>query len=498
MNTTLSYKELCDKLAPYGQEHLLRFWDVLSDDQRCRLADQITAVDFSLVAELYQNRDAVIDTAPFEQRAKEPPAYKLGVLSEPIVDESTGQSVLPAYSAKTKISKQDAISAGKTALAAGSYAVILVAGGQGTRLGFDQPKGMFPIGPVSGATLFQIHLQKAISVARKYGVSIPFCVMTSPATHEETVRFLDKNDWFGLPESDRFVFCQGTMPAVSLADGKVLLAERDSIALSPNGHGGMLAGISQKPDSVSDSILDKLAARGVKNLFYFQVDNPFVDICNPEFIGYHILSQSEMTSQVIRKREPSDRVGNVVELDGRLHVIEYSDIPASLANKTTSDGSLEIWAGSIAVHQFNVNFLKRVAPIASALPFHIAKKKVSYVDTVKDAVVTPYEPNAIKFERFIFDLMPSADNSVVVEVDIPHNYGPLKNAPGSPSDSPETVRKQLSELYTEWLTQAGIKVVPGVAVEISPLYANGADDLKARLQKETSVPELIEKPTCFV
>ncbi|MCL2304748.1 MAG: UDPGP type 1 family protein [Planctomycetaceae bacterium] len=425
---SLTMSDLISLLKPFGQEHLLRFWDSLNEQEQSCLSAQIRNIDFRLIAELYQNRDHTIDLAPFEQRAKDPPAYKFGELSE-------GN---PDYSAPKKIGKADAIQLGQEALAKGTYAVMIVAGGQGTRLGFPHPKGMYPIG-LNGETLFQIHFEKVVALTKKYGVVVPLCIMTSPATHDETVEYLGQNDWFGITPENRFLFCQGTMPAVSMLNGKVLLADKGTLALSPDGHGGMLAAINKQ------SILDQLQERGIKHLFYFQVDNPFVDICSPEFLGYHLASGSEMTSQAIRKREPSDRVGNVVELDGKLHVIEYSDIPESLANRRFPDGSLQIWAGSIAVHQFDLGFLRRVSPIASALPFHIAKKKVSYVDEHGQMVV-PQEPNAIKFERFIFDLMPSANNAVVVEVDIPNNYGPLKNAPGSATDSPETVKAQLLEM----------------------------------------------------
>ncbi len=467
--------ELISLLQPFGQEHLLWFWDELDADRRNDLAGQIREIDFALLAELYRNRDHAIDLTPFENRAKDPPAYKFGSLSE-------GR---PAYSAPKKIEKADAIQLARTALAQGTYAVMIVAGGQGTRLGFPHPKGMYPIGPVSGATLFQIHFEKVVSLSRKYGVGVPICIMTSPATYAETVEYLAENDWFGVAQQDRFLFCQGTMPAVEMRGGKILLAEKGHLALSPDGHGGMLAAISKSSGGKS-SVLEQLRERGIENLFYFQVDNPFVDICSPEFVGYHLASGSEMTSQVIRKREPSDRVGNVVELDGKLHVLEYSDIPDSLANRRFPDGSLQIWAGSIAVHQFNLDFLRRVSPIASALPFHIAKKKVAFVDTSGETVA-PNEPNAIKFERFIFDLMPSANNAVVVEVDIPNNYGPLKNAPGSASDSPETVKAQLSEMHTRWLIQAGAKLAPGVTVEISPLFAADPEELTSKIAPGTVI-----------
>ena len=460
---------------PSDQEHLIRFWNELNEQEQSQLSAQIQSVDFRLIAELYENRDHIIDLVPFEQRAKDPPAYKFGTLSDGNTD----------YSAPKKIGKADAIRLGREALAEGSYAVMIVAGGQGTRLGFPHPKGMYPIGPASGATLFQIHFEKVVALSRKYGVGIPVCIMTSPATHAETREYLEKNDWFGVTPENRFLFCQGTMPAVAMLDGKVLLAEKSSLALSPDGHGGMLAAMNQS------STLDQLQNRGIKHLFYFQVDNPFVDICSPEFLGYHLDSGSEMTSQVIRKREPSDRVGNIVELDGKLHVIEYSDIPESLANRRFPDGSLQIWAGSIAVHVIAMSLLDRMSKNSTALPFHIAKKKVPFIDTKTGELRQPTEPNAIKLERFVFDLLPSAKNAVVVEVDIPNHYAPLKNAPGSDDSSPETVARQISDLHTSWLQQAGAVVAPNTPMEISPLFADSPEAVVKKIKPGT----VFDQPT---
>ncbi len=463
-------QQLLSLLEPFGQEHLLRFWDELSEPQREVLAGQIRSIDFDLIQRLYGRRDVEIDATSFAERGKEPPAYRCGILSEGNYKSS----------APFEIPKSRAIAAGEVALAAGRYAVLIVAGGQGTRLGFPHPKGMFPIGPVQKTTLFQIHCEKVLALAKRFKTAVPLCLMSSPATHEETIDFLGKNDWFGIPENDRFLFCQGTMPAVDLANGKVLLSEKGQIALSPDGHGGMLAAISKPQKAGKPSVLDRLHERGIEHLFYFQVDNPLVDICGREFLGYHLLNDSELTSQVIRKQSPSDRVGNIVELDGKLHVIEYSDIPASLANRRRVDGSLEIWAGSIAVHQFKLDFLRRLAPSGTALPFHIAKKKVPFIDpaTAAGSKIEPPEPNAVKFERFIFDLLPSAQNAVVVEVDPARNYAPLKNASGAEEHSPEAVRAQIAAFYAEWLEKAGAQVVPGTPIEISPLFADRPEELK--------------------
>ena len=423
MNPTPLKQSLISYLTSFGQQHLLAHWDALTHSQRQQLTSQIDGIDFVQLATLYDNRDDLIDVATLVDRAKEPPAFQLG-------------------SDANAISRSDAEQAGRDVLAAGKVAALVVAGGQGTRLGFNHPKGMFPIGPIGDTTLFQIHVEKILTRSRQYGRPIPFCIMTSPATHDETVEYFAKHERFGLAESDLLIFCQGTMPVVSLADGKVLLAAPHQIAMSPDGHGGMLAAFDKS------GCLDRLRERGVEMLFFFQVDNPLVDIANEEFLGYHVLSRSELTSQVVRKQSPQERVGNIVGIDGRLHVIEYSDLPEANAERRKPNGSLEIWAGSIAVHVMGLDFLKRQAENETSLPFHIAKKTVPYIDA-DGRPVQPTEPNAIKFERFIFDLLPAAENAIVVEVDPRYHFAPLKNASGSPTDSPESVRKQLLDVQNE-------------------------------------------------
>ena len=185
--------------------------------------------------------------------------------------------------------------------------------------------------------------------------------------------------------------------------------------------------------------LDDIERRGIRQLFYFQVDNPLVDICGPEFVGYHLLSGSEFSTQVVAKRDPLERVGNVVQVDGRLMVIEYSDLPDEAAQRRNPDGSLAIWAGSIAVHVIDAALLRRTADAADGLPFHVARKKVACLDAAGRRI-EPSQPNAIKFERFIFDLMPQARRAIVVEVDPARAFAPLKNEPGAKADTPENVR----------------------------------------------------------
>jgi UDP-N-acetylglucosamine/UDP-N-acetylgalactosamine diphosphorylase len=459
--------DLLALLAAHGQEHLLRFWDALGDLERESLSAELRQIDFALLARLRAGRAGGEDVRALADRAASPRAFRLGEGGD-------------------RFSPEDARQAGAEALQAGRIGAMLVAGGQGTRLGADRPKGMFPIGPVSGKSLFHWHAEKIVAVMRRYGTRLPWYVMTSPATHAATVDFFAQHGRFGFPAEDLQFFCQGTMPAVDRTTGKVLLAEPHQVALSPDGHGGMLAAFH------GSGALADARRRGVEHLFYFQVDNPLVDVCSPEFLGYHLLSGSEFSTQVVRKREPLDRVGNVVEADGRLRVIEYSDLPDEVARRRNPDGSLAIWAGSIAVHAMETAFLERMAGSAEALPFHSACKKVAYVDSVGKRV-EPEKPNAVKFERFIFDLMPAAQRAILVEIDPAEHFAPLKNAPGSKEDSPEMVKARLVALHARWLRQAGAEVADGVDVEIGPLWALDAAEVARKLPSGTR----ITKPTYF-
>jgi UDP-N-acetylglucosamine/UDP-N-acetylgalactosamine diphosphorylase len=454
-------------LRPHGQEHLLAFWDQLDDAERRSLAEQIEAIDFSLIRRLYQSRAEQDDVRQLAARAAPPPAFRL-------------------HAAENPFTPQQAHGRAEEALGAGQLGVILVAGGQGTRLGFDHPKGMFPIGPLSGKTLFQIHVEKIAAAARRYAVRIPLYLMTSPATHDETVAFFAAEQRFGLPADDLFIFRQGTMPAVDAQSGRVLLEAPGQIAASPDGHGGTLAAL------LRSGALDDIERRDIRHLFYLQVDNPLVDICGREFVGYHLLAGSEFSTQVVAKRDPLDRVGNVVQVDGHLMVIEYSDLPDGDAQRRNADGSLAIWAGSIAVHVMDVAFLRRLAGSADALPFHIAQKLVRALD-VEEKDAEPRQASAIKFERFIFDLMPQARHAIVVEVDQARAFAPLKNAPGAKADTPDAVRAQMAALGRAWLRRAGAEIGDDIPVEISPLFALDVDELAAKIQPGTR----IATPTYF-
>ena len=463
--TVADKQALLARLRPAGQEHVVAFWDGLDETQRRRLAGQIAQIDWNVLARLRGRRSdsATDDQAQFAAlaaRAVSPPAIRLA-----------GQG---------PFTRQQAIDRGQAALRAGEVGMILVAGGLGTRLGFDQPKGMFEIGPLSKRCLFAVLIDQLRAVARRYAASIPLHVMTSPATDAATREFFQQQGHFGLSTSELRFFCQATMWALDDRGEKILLESPDSLFLGPDGHGGMLQALA------SSGCLADAGTRGIKYLFYGQVDNPLLSVCDPYLIGCHILSRSQMTTQVARKRDPLERVGNVVSIDGRVHIIEYSDLPESAARQTNPDGSLKLWAGNLAVHIFDVGFLESAAADPDALPFHTAHKKVPYVDAAGHRV-EPDQPNAIRFERFIFDLLPRAENALVVEADPAEAFAPVKNADGEKTDTPQAAKAAMIALHRRWLKEAGMQIADTVAVEINPLWALDAAEIRQKLTTGTTI-----------
>jgi len=426
-----------------GQQHLFAHWDRLDEPTRRSFQRELEAVDWALVASLGAPADGV-SAAPaiVADRAATPRCLRLG---------DPGNTIPPAEAARC----------GGAALSAGAVGAILVAGGQGSRLGCQGPKGLFPVGPVSRATLFEVLLGKLVAVRRRFGRDVPLAIMTSSATDADTRAFLAANRCCGLDPDRVLVFQQRDLPSVDAATGLLLLDSPGHLALAPDGHGGMLVALADCGG------LDWFRRQGAEHLVSFQVDNPLARPLDPEFLGYHLLSAADFTTQVVRKREPGERVGVVVEESGRCGVIEYSDLPADLAAARLPDGSLRFHAGSIAVHAFTRPFLEATAAREDALPLHRALKVVPCLDAAGRRA-TPAAPNAIKFERFIFDLMPLAGRVCVVEIEAADGFAPLKNPPGSAADSPEHVHAALVAHARRMLARAGVTVADEVDVELAP------------------------------
>jgi UDP-N-acetylglucosamine/UDP-N-acetylgalactosamine diphosphorylase len=439
--------ELLHRLARHGQQHVLVGWDDLPTADRVALVGQLAGIDLGELDALYRRKDEPHTVLPARDRIAPVP-------------------IQPAAASAEDVAR------GEAALRGGEVAALVVAGGQGSRLGSDRPKGVFPVGPVSGASLFRVHAEKVLALSRRYGAAVPFLVMTSPATHAETVAYFRAEAFFGLAERDVYFFQQGTMPAVDLASGKLLLERPGKLFQSPNGHGGTLTAAAET------GLLADLTKRGVKHVFYFQVDNPLVKVCDPGFVGRHVAAAAEASSKVVVKEQPGEKVGILAAIDGRCGIIEYSDLPDAMAAERDAGGALTFRAGSPAIHLFTVPFLERVTARGTGLAYHLARKKVPFYDAATGRTVEPADANAIKFELFVFDALPMAERWLAVETPRAEEFAPLKNGTGP--DSPQTVRAAISALHAGWLEAAGVPT-HGHPVEVSPLVALDAAELRSKL-----------------
>ena len=439
----MKYEEAQSLLKKNSQEHILAHWKKLSASSRKALLEQIEAIDFKAVKRC-QN-----------------------VLSgKETVNAKKGKPIAPKVAELKGAARNKAIAAGEDELRNGRVAVLLVAGGQGSRLGFDGPKGAYSIGPITGAPLFAFHARKVLALSIRYATSIPFYVMTSEANYEATVEHFEENDYYGIPQDDVIFFKQGMWPAMT-NDGKIVMDQIDHIFMSPDGHGGVISALK------STGCFADMRKRGIKSVFFFQVDNPLVEVADPAFIGYHVLNNSEYSLKLCAKREPTEGLGMVVKRDGHFDIIEYTEMTDEMNNRRTKNGELYFKYGSPAIHVFDRAFLEREA--SKAMPLHLAHKKIQYVNE-KGEVVKPDAPNAYKFEKFIFDSLSDAKSVACMAFDRAEEFSPVKNAQGK--DSPATCQADLQAKWRRQLKEAGITFPENMPIEIDPVYALDALDIK--------------------
>ncbi len=458
------------RLRACGQEHLLAHWESLSADARRTLAARISELPLELVASIFQS---TAHSAPEDCSSLAPvPVHR------------RDHPDAPRFRAE-----------GERLLREGRVAAFTVAGGQGTRLGWRGPKGTYPATVITGKPLFRVFAEQLRAAERRFGRTIPWYVMTSPLNDAETRAFFKDNEYFGRPPVDHFLFPQGVLPTVDL-EGRVLLAAPDEPATNPDGHGGSLRALRQS------GAIDDMAARGIQVVSYFQVDNPLVHAIDPLFLGLHATaedSSAEMSSKCVPKRDAFEKVGVLCHGPGPggrsvTRVVEYSDLPRTLAERRAADGRLLLDAGSIAVHAISVPFLRRLTedPDRFALPWHRALKKTPHFDPRAGRRVDPAEPNSVKFEAFIFDALALAERSLVMQTSRSEEFAPIKNASGE--DSPEASHRLQTERAAEWLASHGV-VIPrrddgsvDARIEISPLTALEASDLAS-----VSLPARVER-----
>ena len=366
-------------------------------------------------------------------------------------------------------------------------AAFTVAGGQGTRLGYDGPKGTFPVTPVRRKPLFQVFAEKLLAAGRRHGRPLHWFIMTSHLNHAATEAFFEERRHFGLDPGRVHFFRQGRMPAVD-GDGRIMLEAPGAIAMSPDGHGGSLRALARS------GALDLAAAEGIDVFSYFQVDNPLVRCADPEFIGWHLNRGSEMSSKMIPKQYPEEKLGHFCVRDGRLLVVEYSDLPMERQRETDVRGRLRFLPGSIAIHIIDREFARRMAAGTAGLPWHRASKKIPTIDA-EGRPVKPAAPNGVKFEMFVFDALPLARNPLVIETNRADDFSPVKNAEGV--DSPRTCREDQLRQYARWLRAAGAGVrtdatgLPDLALEVSPLFACDEASFSERWNRLAPKPDIV-------
>jgi UDP-N-acetylglucosamine/UDP-N-acetylgalactosamine diphosphorylase len=436
-----------------GQGHVFEHAAALSAEQRARLVEQVEAVDFELV----RHHAALL---------REPAAaHPRGELAPPEVFPLRRD---PAAERRARAARE----AGERLLAAGGVGYLLVAGGQASRLGFEGPKGALAIGPVSDWSLFELHARRLRAAAERHGRGAPWYVMTSRQNDRSTREFFHSRGWFGLKEEDVVFFRQSMVPALDF-EGRILMASASELFLAPNGHGGVLAAFAE-----SGALADA-RRRGLRQLSYFQVDNPLAPPADPLFLGLHELERAQMSSKVVEKRDAAEKVGVLGLSRGRLCCIEYSDLPQELREARDASGALAFRAGNIALHVLELDFVARLTEGGLQLPWHVARKAITVWRGGR-----MQEVQGAKFETFVFDALSAAERSVTLEVERAREFSPVKNASGE--DSPATARGDLCRLHAGWVRAANLELPEpdeeGLhPVEVDPLVAEDRDTFLRRL-----------------
>lgn len=407
----VSDEEVMEKFRAAGQGHVFRFLDRLEGRARLALLQSARSVDLDRL----------------ERLALEARTAPAGLAVEPLEGARVHRR---AGLLENRVLREQAEAAGRELVDGGKVACLTLAGGEGTRLGFDGPKACFPIGP-GERTLLDIQAAAVARASQGAARPIPWILLVSPSTEEGIRNYIRRKGLPGVEPASLRIVCQGTLPALD-DEGKLLLAAADRIAMAPDGHGGALRALR-----VSGT-LAWLVNMGIEELSCIQVDNPLAPPADPLFLGLHRRAKGQMSSKVFPKARPAEKVGVVVHRKGKPVVIEYTELPEELAGLRRPDGGLVHWAANMAAHVLSLPFAAAVA--FRGLPLHHVRKVVPHVGPEGTRVV-PGAPNAWKFESFLFDALEMASSGVVLEVDRGLEFAPVKSATGA--DTPEAARDLL-------------------------------------------------------
>lgn len=452
--------QLRQKYTDADQGHVFTFYDTLPSDEQAALYSQLSGFDPVRINEYAQRA-----LKPVESDDK--PA-----LLEPLPESATA-SILD--SKPEDITKW--YGSGLDLISKNQVAVVLMAGGQGTRLGSSAPKGCYDIGLPSHKSLFQIQAERIRKVqelaaaktgADKSSVVVPWYVMTSGPTRKPTEEFFEKNNYFGLDRANVQIFEQGVLPCIS-NDGKILLESRGKVAVAPDGNGGIYQAL------ILWGVLDDMRKRGIQHIHAYCVDNCLVKVADPVFIGFSAEQKVEIATKVVRKRNATESVGLILSRNGKPDVVEYSEIDKATAEAEDPHhpGVLKFRAANIVNHYYSIGFLESIPEWAHKLPHHVARKKIPAADLETGETVKPEKPNGIKLEQFVFDVFPmlSLDKFACMEVQREDEFSPLKNAKGTGQDDEDTSKAAVMGQGEKWAKAAGATVVADGGVEISPLIS---------------------------
>jgi UDP-N-acetylglucosamine/UDP-N-acetylgalactosamine diphosphorylase len=468
-STTMDEQEIRQRYEQAGQAHVFDHYDdILDVASKQSFLQQLNAIAVESLASLY--------TAALEQEAA----------------SSHASSPIQPYSGPTARST-DAIEeywkVGIDAIAHGRVAALVLAGGQGTRLGYAGPKGMYDIGLPSGKSLFQLLAERILKLnqlaAHENGsdlkIVLPFYIMTSPLNHDETVAYFAEQNYFGLGEPSVFFFPQGMLPCLTPGEGKMILESAGAVAMAPDGNGGIY------PALQSSGALRDMTQRGIQYLHVFSIDNALVKPADPVFIGYCIREGADCGNKVVWKAHAHEKVGVMASRDARPCIVEYSELTVEMAEQTdAATGQLLYGAGNICNHFYTLDFIEQTVLPNMNHMYHTAHKKIPYYDAVTKSTVVPTDANnGIKLETFIFDVFSLSQHMAILEVERNEEFAPVKNAPGSTSDTPESACALLSQRSRQWIVQAGGNLLGDLAggiCEISPSTSYAGEGLEVTVQ----------------